>query len=201
MQQKKRTTYHHGDAKNALLSAAAQLLEEVGAQRLSLRAIAGQAGLSHQAPYNHFANKEALLAELVRKGFNELKTAIQAVEGYPNDKKALKRAGAAYIEFAQAAPALFHLMFSRTYVDTSYFPETAQAADSSFQSLVNIIAAFAPAERVEELALAAWCLVHGYATLSIELGFEEKQNNLQRAELFAALIKQNALQCKSNTEH
>src|SRR5690625_1182308 len=107
MQHKKRTTYHHGDAANDLLSAAAQLLEEMGAQRSSLRAIAGQAGLSHQAPYNHFANKEALLAELVRKGFNELKTAIQAVEGYPNDKKALKRAGAAYIEFAQAAPALF----------------------------------------------------------------------------------------------
>src|SRR5690625_7452242 len=114
MQQKKRTTYHHGDAKNALLSAAAQLLEEVGAQRWSLRAIAGQAGLSHQAPYNHFANKEALLAELVSKGFNELETAIQVVDGYHNDKKDLKRARAACMEFAEAGPAVFHLMFSRT---------------------------------------------------------------------------------------
>src|SRR6185437_14498166 len=73
-----RRGYHHGDARNALLAAAADLLEEVGAAGLSLRQVAEHAGLSRQAPYNHFENKEALLAELVRDGFDQLAASLAA---------------------------------------------------------------------------------------------------------------------------
>lgn len=193
MHQLKRDTYHHGDAKNVLLLIAAQQLEEVGARRLSLRAIAAQAKLSHQAPYNHFSNKEALLAELVKRGFNQLEDAIRAVAGYPDDTQALECAGAAYINYAQSSPALFHVMFSRELVDIRQFPETAAAADAAFHSLVEIVEAFAPPSNVDDLALAAWCLVHGYATLCIELRLEEQTESMRRASLFAALVKQKAL--------
>lgn len=193
MQPPKRDTYHHGDAKSVLLLTAAQQLEEVGARGLSLRAIAAQAGLSHQAPYNHFSNKEALLAELVKRGFNQLENAIRSVAGYPDDTLVLERAGAAYINYAQSLPALFHVMFSRELVDIRQFPEAATAADAAFYSLVEIIASFAPAPSVDDLALAAWCLVHGYATLCIELGLEEQTETMHRASLFAALIKQKVL--------
>lgn len=71
-----RRGYHHGDARNALITAAGELLETVGAAGLSLRQVAERAGLSRQAPYNHFDDKEALLAELARIGFERLAAAV-----------------------------------------------------------------------------------------------------------------------------
>ena len=73
-----RTNYHHGDARNALLRAAAELLEATGAAGLSLRQLSDRAGLSRQASYNHFADKEALLAELVCNGFRRLGQELEA---------------------------------------------------------------------------------------------------------------------------
>ncbi len=183
--------YHHGDARNALLAAAEELLEKVGAAGLSLRQVAEQAGLSRQAPYNHFEDKEALLAELVRRAFDKLAASLAAV-GEPQAEMALGRAADAYIRFAQQAPALFRLMFSRELVDLSRFPTTAQAAATAFDQLVRIVAAFAPPERVKELSLAAWSLVHGYATLCIETGLEGEELRARRARLFARIIRTDA---------
>ena len=180
--------YHHGDARNALLKAAAELLEKLGAAGLSLRQVAERAGLSRQAPYNHFENKEALLAELVRAGFERLAASL-AAGGDPKASNALARAADAYIQRAQQAPALFRLMFSRELVDLSRFPAAAQAGTTAFGKLTEIIAAFAAADRVRELALAAWSLVHGYATLCIEVALEPDNRRAARALLFARIIR------------
>ncbi len=184
-------SYHHGDARNALLAAAAGLLEKVGAAGLSLRQVAERAGLSRQAPYNHFEDKEALLAELAREGFDRLGASL-SVGGEPQAEMALERAADAYIRFARQAPALFRLMFSRELVDLSRFPTTARTAASAFDKLVQIVAAFAPPERVKELSLAAWSLVHGYATLCIETGLEGEELRARRARLFARIIRTDA---------
>jgi len=183
-----RRGYHHGDARNALLVAAADLLDRVGAAGLSLRQVAEHAGLSRQAPYNHFENKEALLAELVRDGFEQLARSL-AAGGDPKSRNALTRAGEAYISHAQQAPALFRLMFSQEMVDLSRFPAAAQAGAAAFDRLKVIIAAFAPPDRIGELSLAAWSLVHGYATLCIELALEPTARRAERARLFARIIK------------
>lgn len=180
--------YHHGDARTALLAAAAALLEKVGAAGLSLRQVAEHAGLSRQAPYNHFENKEALLAELVRDGFDQLATCLAAGRD-PKARNALARAGEAYICRAQEAPALFRLMFSQELVDLSRFPAAAQAGTTAFGKLTEIVAAFAPADRVRELSLAAWSLVHGYATLCIEVALEPVGRRAERARLFARIIR------------
>lgn len=192
MVQPKRSSYHHGDARNALLGAAATLLEEVGAQRLSLRQVASHAGLSRQAPYNHFADKEALLAELVASGFARLQERMVAVDGYPGGAEALPSAAEAYIGFAQETPALFRLMFSRELVDLSWFPDAQGVADAAYDSLRTIVAGLAPPARVEELALAAWCLVHGYATLCLETGLEGAAQRAGRARLFARMVRVDA---------
>lgn len=183
-----RRGYHHGDARNALLAAAADLLEKVGAAGLSLRQVAEHAGLSRQAPYNHFENKEALLAELVRNGFDELAKSLGA-GGDPKSRNALARAAEAYIRCAQEAPALFRLMFSQELVDLSRFPLAAQAGTAAFDKLKEIVAAFVPAHRVGELSLAAWSLVHGYATLCIEIALEPAGRRGERARLFARIIQ------------
>ena len=191
----KRESYHHGDARNALLGAAAALLEKVGARGLSLRGLAAKAGLSHQAPYNHFPDKEALLAELVGEGFRRLKARICATPGYPTSAASLERAAEAYIGFAQHSPALFRLMFSRELVDISRFPEVFKVASEAFGSMRMIIATLTTPARVDELALAAWCLVHGYATLCIENGLEDERRRSQRARMFARMLRKDADGC------
>lgn len=180
--------YHHGDARRALVEAATALLAEVGVANLSLRQVAERAGLSRQAPYNHFANKEALLAELVREGFERLGAAIDE-GGSPAGKRALERAADAYIRRAQEAPALFRLMFSCERVDLSRFPEAAQAASAAYGRLEAIVATFAPPGRAAGLALAAWSLVHGYATLCIEIDLEPDTQRATRAREFARIIR------------
>ena len=62
-------SYHHGDLRQALLAEATAMLEESGADGLSLRALARRVGVSHAAPGHHFADRNALLAELAADGF------------------------------------------------------------------------------------------------------------------------------------
>jgi AcrR family transcriptional regulator len=182
-----RGNYHHGDAKNALLAAANALLERVGAAGLSLRQVAERARLSRQAPYNHFADKEALLAELVRAGFCRLGTAVNVAANAAGDG-ALAAVAEAYIGFAQGSPALFRLMFSRELVDLSKFPEAAAAGASAFGQLTAVVARYAAPQRVDELSLAAWSLVHGYSMLCIEANLEPTGRRSERARLFAHII-------------
>jgi AcrR family transcriptional regulator len=183
-----RQGYHHGDARNALVAAAGELLEDVGAARLSLRQVAERAGLSRQAPYNHFADKEALLAELARAGFERLATTVRQVVMGLSGEQALAHAGEAYIGFAQGSPALFRLMFSRELVDISRFPEATEAAASSFGELATVIATMVPEDQVADRSLAAWSIVHGYATLCNETGLEPVSERSTRARQFARLF-------------
>ncbi len=96
-----RSPYDHGDAGNALLHAAADLLETTGAAGLALRQLAERAGLSRQAPYNHFADKETLPAELGRDELERLSRDIKAA-GHASAKPVgrLARAAEGYIALA-----------------------------------------------------------------------------------------------------
>jgi AcrR family transcriptional regulator len=171
-----------------LLAAAHTLLERAGAAGLSLRQVAERARLSRQAPYNHFTDKEALLAELVREGFCRLSTAVSKAANSA-DADALAEAAEAYIEFAQTTPALFRLMFSSELVDLSKFPGAAAAGADAFGQLAAVVARLAPAERVDELSLAAWSMVHGFSMLCIEANLEPSVRRSERARLFARLIE------------
>src|SRR5258708_15858992 len=71
-------SYHHGDLRNALIQAGLELLSEGGAQELDLRKVARRAGVSHAAPYRHFADKQALIAAINEEGFHWLADRIQA---------------------------------------------------------------------------------------------------------------------------
>ena len=90
--------------------------------------VAERAALWRQAPYNHFADKEALLAELARAGFERQTAALRQVTRGRSGEPALAAVGEAYIGFAQGAPALLRIMFSRELVDLSRFPEATAAA-------------------------------------------------------------------------
>ena len=74
----KERPYHHGDLKRALLETAEQMLQEDRHWQFTLREVARRAGVSHMAPYNHFQDKNALLAELAMVGFDRLREALTA---------------------------------------------------------------------------------------------------------------------------
>ncbi len=110
-----KTTYHHGDLKNALIQAGIEILSREGLSEFSLRKVARQAGVSHAAPYAHFADKQALIAAISTAGYEKLYRRIEAVlEKYPDDPlKELVEASWSYVSFAFEEPDHFRITFSR----------------------------------------------------------------------------------------
>ena len=109
-----RKNYHHGDLKNALIKAGIQILSKEGLSGLSLRRVAKKAGVSHTAPYAHFADKQALIAAISTEGYHQLyeqlTTTVETNHGNPQNL--LVEVGWAYVQFALKDPELFKVMFS-----------------------------------------------------------------------------------------
>ncbi|WP_116968977.1 TetR/AcrR family transcriptional regulator [Blastomonas sp. UPD001] len=184
-----RTSYHHGDARAALIEAGLKLLATTPATELSLRQVAEAAGLSRQAPYNHFGSKEGLLAALAQTGFEALSSAMdRALDLADAEEPKLAALAKAYIEFALASPQRFRLMFQRELVDLSAYPAAAAASAAAFGRLAALVSSIVGEAAAADQAIAAWSLVHGYATLSNELEFEAAEAIDQRSRQFAALI-------------
>lgn len=179
--------YHHGNARKALLAAAASMLEGRGAAGLSLRSVAEAAGLSRQAPYNHFANKEAMLAELVGDGFADLLSRMNPMATAEPFAR-LVAAADGYIEFGTERPALFRLMFAREIVDVRNYPDVQIKVDAALECLRSVVAKVIPADFVAEATLVAWSLIHGYTELCNETGIEGPEWRARRAELCARTV-------------
>ncbi len=170
--------YHHGDLWHALVQAGLAILREEGVHGLTLRAVARRAGVSHSAPYRHFADKDALLAAIGEDGFNRLSQGMRAViESYDGDLVALLHGVAhAYIRFVAENTDHVRVMFSGLLSCFDEYPNLAEAAGRSFQDVVEImqlcqreglIAAGDPRQQ----GFMAWSMVHGLANILIEEGF------------------------------
>jgi AcrR family transcriptional regulator len=158
--------YHHGDLRRALLDAAETLMAE-GTDDPSLRAVARRAGVSHAAPYKHFADRKALRAGVAARGFDDLRQRMRAAaEGDPDH--ALRAVGRAYVAFALDRPALYRLMFGPEFADGRGTPELDRAAADAFEALVDTGGPATQSQDARTTAVAQWSLVHGLATLLID---------------------------------
>lgn len=164
--------YHHGELREALLNAAEGLLAKRGAESLSLRDVSRRAGVSHAAPYHHFAGLAELLAALAERSFTQLGAAMQAgVEANPGDARAqLLAIAAAYVDFAQRRPARFRLMFGPVLASRQRHPGLQRAADAAFHVLLDAATRFDPAAG-PLLALTGWSLAHGVSHLALDGAF------------------------------
>jgi AcrR family transcriptional regulator len=165
--------YHHGDLRAALLDAAEAELREHGVEGFTLRACARRAGVSHAAPAHHFGDAKGLLTALAAIGYQRF-LATQARRKHdeaPDAQAQLVAAGLGYIDFAQANPALFRLIFASDRPDHDD-PELCAAARAAFSQLVADVAAVFganPEASAQGRAMVAstWALVHGMADLAI----------------------------------
>jgi len=167
-----RRPYHHGRLREALLEGAVRVIAELGPAAFTLREVARRAGVSHNAPYRHFRDKDALLAAVATQGFRQLTRAMrEAGERKSNASDKLKQSGLAYVAFALRRPEHFIVMFDAP-VSTSKDPEYTQASQEAFNTLVDYIRncqeeGQLPAGNTLERALYAWSLVHGIAKLAV----------------------------------
>jgi AcrR family transcriptional regulator len=174
MQERSERPYHHGDLRRAVIETAQNMLREDRGWQFTLREVARRAGVSHTAPYKHFPDKAALLAELGTLGFNALRDHIlQTVAGKFHPGRAEFMAAArAYFDFGADNPSLYRLMFSGE-LDKTAFPGLDAAAMSAFAELVGILdrgqkAGAFKAQPVQGQAAASWALLHGFTMLAID---------------------------------
>jgi AcrR family transcriptional regulator len=164
--------YHHGDLRAALMQAALALIAEHGVKDLALSDAACLAGVSVAAPYRHFKDKDALLAEIAAEGFRLFRDALaRALQKNQGDKvKALAEMGVAYVEFAVQHKSHFKVMWEGG-ISKADHPMVEQPAYQAFlllqQAAIELLPKARP-ERQQALVSAAWSLVHGYATLLLE---------------------------------
>ncbi|MEV4198186.1 TetR/AcrR family transcriptional regulator [Micromonospora globbae] len=154
--------YHHGDLRRALLDAAVEVIGESGPAALSLRDLARRAGVSHAAPAHHFRDKAGLLTALAVQGFDLLADRLRRA----GDD--LLEAGVAYVDFAVRHRAHFEVMF-RPDLYRADDPEVRAASTRAGDVLRERVAGLSardggPGDPGRD-SLAAWSIVHGFATL------------------------------------
>ena len=163
--------YHHGDLRNALLRAAETLISEVGPRAFTLREVARRAGVSHNAPYRHFASREDLLVAVAAEGLERLRaTMVERMAGGVSPRERLVLCGCGYVEFALRWPQHFVVMFDLAGLRHEE-REGKRVPSIAFQVLLDAITATQQAGVLPmgdplPLALTAWSLVHGVAKLA-----------------------------------
>jgi AcrR family transcriptional regulator len=195
--------YHHGDLRRTLIDTALAMVTEEGAWNFTLREVARRAGVSHTAPYNHFEDKSALLAEVAALGFESLRQTMEgAARGQPRSaRQAFAGISAAYVRFGVEHPAHYRLMFGAELAEQASSPALQAASDATFAVLTSVLERGQASGQirtgsVRDQALAAWSLVHGLATLLIDqrlsflgvsIGEAERHARLAGMALFEGL--------------
>lgn len=172
---RRRRGYHHGNLRQVLLDAARQLIEQRGPVGFTLSEAARLAGVSPAAPYRHFRDREALLSEVARSGFEVFAARLEAAwdDGRPSPLAAFTNLGRGYLRFAREEPASYAAMFEASLSGLSGEDTAAlrAAADRAFAVLLRacrVLCQMLPEERRPPpalVALHAWALSHGVASL------------------------------------
>jgi AcrR family transcriptional regulator len=171
---RRRDSYHHGNLREVLIAAALALIAERGPAGFAFAEVARAAGVSPAAPYRHFRDRNALVAEIARQGFERFTADLDRAwnAGRPDPVTALENCGRAYLAFARREPAAYAAMF-----------ETGFALEEDAVLLAASERAFAVLRRAADtlcalhrgpsrppalmVALHIWAMAHGIASLFV----------------------------------
>ena len=171
----KKKSYHHGDLKNALIEAGADILTKEGVSALSLRKVAQKAGVSHAAPYAHFADKQALIAAISTEGYKKLYEQIARVATQYRSEplRRLVESSWAYVQFALDEPDHFKVTLSGMIEKEQDYPAFVETAKQTFALVVEVVAQCQQVGILRQgasdlTAVSVWALIHGFVTLLLE---------------------------------
>jgi AcrR family transcriptional regulator len=168
--QAKRTSYHHGNLREELVSHGMAILEKEGLSALTTREIARRLGVTQSAPLHHFETKTALLAAIAAAGFRNLfDHRMAALKNLQTPEDRLMAVLMAFVEFALAHPALYHLMHGPEIPDKTLYPELHDAATRSYSLLEASVGDYllkheGSMARSREATLGAWTVCQGLGT-------------------------------------
>jgi AcrR family transcriptional regulator len=187
--------YHHGNLRAALIDTAVDQARAGGADAVVLRDAARRAGVSHNAAYRHFADRDDLLAEVSARGMAELERRMrERLADLPDDGRGthasarLREAGREYVHFALAEPGLFATAFACAR------PEEGAPGQGAYGVLSTVLddlvtAGVLPAERRPGADVTCWAAVHGFALLCLQGPLRDLPAREREAQLDGLLVR------------
>lgn len=182
------------DLKTQVLEASVQLIAEQGLSGLSMREVARRAGVSHQAPYHYFDDKESIVAALVARGFTQLADRMEATARAKGSiTQRLAKTGREYVTFALEQPVYFRLMFRPELAKLDRFPDAVAAGGRAFAVLQGLIeekcvGQRVPAAKREAMVSMHWGMVHGLSSLLLDGALGQRFASPQERERHIAQV-------------
>jgi AcrR family transcriptional regulator len=164
--------------KDKVIRAAVDYIAESGPDGLSFRQIAADAGVSHQAPYHHFGDRDAIFTEIGIIGFRMFAAELAAPARRGEDPDVAIRMLERYVNFALTHSGYYRVMFRSDLCKIAESPELRRFADASFDALIDavqsIVGARSSVDEIRIVATTMWSAAHGLATLLIDGPLEMK---------------------------
>lgn len=179
--------YHHGDLRSALVSETAKIVAAEGRQSVTIRELAKRLGVSRNAPYRHFTDKNELLCAVAEVAFYEFANVLKEARNHSGDTalQQLYKMGIAYLEFSQANGAIYKLMFNDPLISENKTPSLQQASDATFGVLLEMLK-YCQQQGVinrqsEELqAMFVWSSIHGLSSILLDTNDQKVANKQQK---------------------
>ena len=177
--QEKKTSYHHGNLRKALIEEGIRMVHENGMQAFSLRKLAKRVGVSAAACYNHFANAQELTDVMLGYISDRFVQALRQAVAKSDDSNVMISMGRAYVEFFAGNPHYFSVLFDSENVDIRITKDSIlySGKNEPFQLFVQKALkgaaeeGKAEGEAFRDRLLAMWAMVHGFAAMANMKGF------------------------------
>jgi len=173
-----KAAYHHGGLREALISAAFQLVCERGAEHFTVTDACRLAGVSTAAPYKHFRDRDEILEAVVSMAFEVMTDkSMEAVAQHGTGTlDGIAAMGEAYVDFAIEQQPLFRLMFGQHPALKEAEIVVTKGRDC-FAKVIEQVALFCAKNNVSgdatEIAVRLWTFVHGAASLTIDGDYDK----------------------------
>lgn len=187
----KKGRYHHGDLKEALISAAHNLISERGVDGFTLTDASRAAGVSTAAPYRHFNDRDDLIDAVRARGFETLTQNMRRAYNLqvPGSISAIAALGKVYVQYAGEDPAMFQVMWGRRPDDNAESASSV-AGNNCFAALMEAVQAFQERNGLKhvetiDIAVPLWTMVHGTASLMMQGGLSHVAPDMNINEMIS----------------